>query len=681
MCRLYMQMIVEAAKVLTEQDAAMLHQSILLYMPFPSLPVHEIVLRVLGLLTASFSDKIILWFMEDLIPKMLEDTSENEDKMLLARTAIAKHVKTCSDDVFQNFECIVLKSINKDTLRQRLDYYREEREHNAKGICSYYETSYWGDLQYYLLSVVEYSRLSDIAKDRLRVLGRIIPKDYDPYYHSRGKCGSVNSPIARKAKTLNDKQWLQIICNSNQVKGRPSQRWGRNGTFEESTPEQFSRDLYEVGKSDPHRIALLAMKFPYDVDINYIRTINRIIEISNVEGNINANEVNLDLALQLILQYKEHNISDNALSFCRAISCRAGEAWNNEILGMVIHNATINEDPKPGQMNVISNKDKESVTVESLINNEINCVRGVAVSTMASLIWKDQSRYSLFKKAIESSIQDQHLAVKFATMECVCAVYNLDNETATKWFFELAYKDIRIVAHPCAYQMFYCIKPVYPDKIENLVLQMLHSEHKDVANIGARHATNMYILNGSFSSVIFDDFKLTLEQKKAILDITVELLQHEDLHEKCKQVITRFINDDDEVIDQACSSIFRKKLVSIETDLPFIKQILSACTGRWVIRSFLRFINDTNSPIFKIKDALLNMCENLVKNGKDKTKKSSSGLYGVGDELSKLITLLYDRAQKEKDVDAISQCLDMWDMMYKERIGNIREISRSIAEL
>ena len=680
MARLYMRMTIEAAKVLIEQTADCFFHSVQLYMASPSLPVHEIVLHVLGLLPAQFSDDIIRWFIEDLEPRMLEKTSENEDKMLLAKMAIAKHAKTCSDEVFSIFENLILKSINKNALRRRLNYYREERKRNAKGICSYYETSYWGDLQHYLLSVVEYSRLSDEAKGRLCVLRRIIPKDYIPHYHSMVTGGFVHSPVANKAKTLRDNQWLQIICNSSRIKGRQSQKWGRNGTFEESTPEQFSSDLYEVGKNNPYRIALLALNFPLDVDSDYINTVNRTIEISNVDDKVKAKTVDLDLAQQIILKYKEQNLCDTALSFCRAISCRASEVWSNEILEMVIYNATKHEDPNPGQMNIIYDKDKESVTVESLMTNEINCVRGVAVGTIASLIWEDSSRYSLFKKAIESAIEDQHLAVNFAVMECVCAVYNVDRETAIKWFIELAKKDIRIVAHYRAYQMFYRIKAFHPADIDNLVVQMISSSYADVAKIGAEHMADMHIRDGSFSLVIFDGFMLTLEQKKAMLDVAIQLLQHVVFHEKSKQVIAHFMGDE-EAFGDTCASIFFHKSVSIENDLPFIKQILSVRTGRRAIRYFIDFINETNIPIYKIRDVLLTMCDSLVKNAKDETKNPSSELYGVGDELSKLITLLYDRAQKEKDMDATSQCLDMWDMMYRERIGNIREISRSIAEL
>ena len=680
MGRLYMQMIIEAAKVQIGQNADCFFCLLQPYMSLPSLPVHEIILRILELLPDQFSDRIILWFMEDLKARMIEETSENIDNMLLARQVIVKHTMTCTDNIFQSFENLILKLIDTDSLRYRLNFYHNERQKKEKAIFEYVENSYWGELQYYLLSALRYDMLSTAAKDRLLTLSRIIPKDHIPYFKPWGSSGVVKSPISHKAESLSDMQWLKLVSNSDRVKGRPSQNWGRSKTFTKSTPEQFSSDLYEVGKGNPYRIASLALSFPLEVDSVYIDTINRVIEIVNVDDKTKAKTVDLFLAQQIFIKYKGHNLIDTARSFCRAISNRASEKWSNEILDMVIHNATMHEDPTPGRMNVISSTDEESTSIESLMNNEINCVRGIAVGSIASLIREDSCRYLPFKTAIETAIEDQHLAVNFAVMNCVCTVYNVDREAAINWFFKLAQKDLRIVAHYCAYQIFYYIKKIRPIDIENLVIQMIDSPYKDVAEVGARHMANMYIIEDSFSSTIFNGFKLSLEQKKAMLNTAVELLQSDKLHEKSKQVIIHFI-DDEEAFGETCASIFVQKHISVDADLPFIKQILSVRTGRRAIRYFIDFINETNAPIYKIRDLLLPICDSLLKNAWDEIKNPSSDLYGVDDEVSKLITMLYDRAQKEKDKDTLSLCLDMWDMMYKERIGNIRELTRSISEL
>lgn len=67
-----------------------------------------------------------------------------------------------------------------------------------------------------------------------------------------------------------------------------------------------------------------------------------------------------------------------------------------------------------------------------------------------------------------------------------------------------------------------------------------------------------------------------------------------------------------------------------------------------------------------------------MKNAKGEINDVGSELYGMGAEISKLITSLYDRSQGNFAVN--QQCLDMWDMMFENRIGTVRELSQSIMD-
>ncbi|MBB6716838.1 hypothetical protein [Clostridium gasigenes] len=52
---------------------------------------------------------------------------------------------------------------------------------------------------------------------------------------------------------------------------------------------------------------------------------------------------------------------------------------------------------------------------------------------------------------------------------------------------------------------------------------------------------------------------------------------------------------------------------------------------------------------------------------------------GVEDDLSKLIVGLYDEAVNTNNKINL-QCMDMWDLMFKYRVGSIRSLSKSIME-
>ncbi len=72
------------------------------------------------------------------------------------------------------------------------------------------------------------------------------------------------------------------------------------------------------------------------------------------------------------------------------------------------------------------------------------------------------------------------------------------------------------------------------------------------------------------------------------------------------------------------------------------------------------------------------MCENIVQNTRGEVNDIRSELFGIAPELSRLIASLYDRTQDNFEVN--QQCMDMWDLMFENRIGTVRELSQAIMD-
>lgn len=174
-------------------------------------------------------------------------------------------------------------------------------------------------------------------------------------------------------------------------------------------------------------------------------------------------------------------------------------------------------------------------------------------------------------------------------------------------------------------------------------------------------------------------FKILKKQKpkKGILEVAIDLLKHRHLHDKCKLIIELFL-DDQENFSNSFSQILYKDSVTVEEDLEFIVKIVTAKANRLLMHRFVDFINENDPPIRGFKDIILGMCQNITQNTQGEANDIRSELYGIAPELSKLIALLYDRTQGDFEVN--QQCLDMWDMMFENRIGTVRELSRSIMD-
>ena len=383
----------------------------------------------------------------------------------------------------------------------------------------------------------------------------------------------------------------------------------------------------------------------------------------------------MDVAQQLFFKFSNRDDINVTTSFCRALENRADENWSDEVLSMVSNIAKNHANPEEGKMNVWSSEDKEGKTVNMLHSNSINCVRGCAAGAIAALLWKNQERYCKLKDAVEAVVNDKHLAVNMAAVDCICPIMNIDRKTATNWFFNLERKDIRIVAHPYAYNLFYNLFQDNEESIKKTVLQMYRSEYEDVSEVGARHVANMNLLYGCFEDIVFQDTKKTKVQKQGILKVAIDLLKHQEFHDKCKMIIELFL-EDEENFSNSYSQILYRGSVSVEEDLEFIVKIVTAKANRLMMHCFVDFINENDPPVEGFKDIILGMCQNIMQNTEGEVNDIRSELYGIAPELSKLIASLYDRTQGNFEVN--QQCLDMWDLMFGNHIGTVRELSQSI---
>lgn len=677
--RTYIKMIKASAEEIAKENPEKLLSFCEPYYNNSSLIINEILLHVMEVLPRMYSDYVVNWLIGNPHQRLFNYTGENDEYLYSSKKIIEKHSKSCSVDVFIKLENALYYYREPNELRAaqyRFQYNSENRRSGSRQMTFY---PYWGKVQYYLLESLDPNKISPKTNNLIHVLQRRF-KDHDlAPKRSKVTVGWVGSTIGSKADKISDKQWIRIIANKNRYEYR-NNRWPEvEGAILESSPEQFSRDLEKVGKSNPNRIAKLALSFSDDVDTRYVNAVFSIIgerkSRNEVQERENWEPVNKNIAEKLFVKFKNHIKGDAGRTFCRAIENRASEDWSTEVLKMVCDVAKEHPDPKQGEMNVWSSEDKESKTAEMLLTNAINCARGCAAETLATLLWEDKQRYSVIEDAIESIVLDEHLAVNMAAVKCVYVLMSVDTKMATKWFFELAKKDIRFMAHPNAYNLFYHLYNDNTECIKKLVYEMYNSEFEDVSKTGARHIASMNLLYGSFDEIIFSNSKKTKVHKEGIVDIAINLLKIEKFHDKAKRIIQYYLDDEDD-LSVLYARIIHDKLVSVEEDLELIIKLVTSSINRRMMHYFVSYLNETDVPIEGFKEIIFGICNNIVQNSQVEVSDIRSVLYGVVPDLSKLIALLYDKSQDDFEVN--QQCLDLWDIMFENRIGTVRELSEAI---
>lgn len=681
--RTYIEMVKYAVSELIKIDPGKLTKNCEVYYENTSPVINEILLYMMEKLPTDYSDYVLNWLLEEPYRRFFDYTGEYDEYLFSTKKIIAKHSKNCSDELFGRLERVLYYYHEENELKWAKSRFKTNRENRDKEILQVAYWHYWGEVQDYLLPALDQNRISKYTYELKRILERRFMNQVIRR-HTRNKIygGSVSSTIQEKAEKVSDRQWLRIIKKSDYQKDR----WSlSDGPILESSPEQFSRDFERVGRQNPKRFAELALNFPEDVDDHYVQAIFSIIGEDKAGKGVAESEewepVKLNLAQVL---YKKWGIKENiniAMAFCRGLEKRSEEPWDKDILSQISYLARNHSHPEEGKQNVVFSRGENGETVEFLWTNSLNCVRGCAGIAIASLIWEDSDRYEFLKDVVESIVKDANLAVNMAAIQCIISIIDIDENYATQWFFYLANKDLRIVAHPYAYDLFDRLYKGDPKCIKKLVLEMYNSKFEDVARAGARHVGHMNILYGCFEDIIFSHGNSSCKskvQKEGILKVAIDFIGHQNYHEKCKTIITHLLDGKNDGINLFVRLLSTEKL-NLQEDAEFILKLVTANFNiRGIIRKFVDFINEHDTPIKIFKEIIFSICQKFLQRYKQGVNDVGRELYGIAPGLSNLIASLYDETQG--NVEDNQRCLDIWDEMFENGIGTIRELTKTIMD-
>ncbi|MFD1068276.1 hypothetical protein [Oceanobacillus locisalsi] len=679
--RTYIEMIKVAGKELIKNDTVNILESCKKYYEYNSLIINEILLNVMEDCPSKYSDFVIKLLIENPHKRFFNYTGERDNYLFSAKQIIEKHSKTCSGEVFNRLENVLYYYREENELvraRRRFEFNKENRKKKSKQLVYY---RYWGEVQTYLISALDQNRISRNTFQLKKILERRSNGQVNIHKKNRVSTGWVSSTIGNKAEKIKDKEWLRIITQ----KKYQNEKWNLSeGAILESSPEQFARDFERIGKKEPNRFAKLALELPEDIEYNYITAIFNIIGVKEPAKDIVENKawypVSLDLAQKLYTKWSNIYDISVVMSLCRGIRERSGELWNKDILNLITNIAKNHPNPEPGKLNIMSSKESELETIESIFMNSMNCARGCAAEAIAALLWENGDRYNDFRVAIESIVNDKDLAVNMSAIECIKPIMNYNKEFAVECFFKLAKKDLRLVSHPYANEIFYYLYKEYPEDIKELVLEMFKSRFEDVALAGAKHVANMYVFYGCFEDTIFNKFKKSKNRIEGMLGVAVTLIDTQKYHEQCKEIILQIIGENgmSEDFTYLYSRLLSEDKLNVQEDEELILRLVTSKANKGIIRDFIMFISENDVQIVVFKNVIFGICRNLIHNFNHEVNNVGSELYGVTPELSKLIALLYDKTQNDFQVN--QQCLDIWDEMFENQIGTIRELTEAIMD-
>jgi hypothetical protein len=553
-----------------------------------------------------------------------------------------------------------------------------------------YWGAYWGEAQYFLLPALCEKRRSKNTDSLIGVLKRKFGHCTEDYFLSRGRTsgGYVGSPLpSDRLHQISDRAWLGII-NNKEIPEDRSAKWKQIGPdrVAESSIRHFADDLRVVAKRYPERFAQLALKFPPGVHPLYLAAILDGVKTTKPE-NIPEEEkaswkpATIETIEAILDKYPSGDDQRVALDFCWLVRERPAENWSDNAISRLLDYAVNHQDPEAGKLNVYSGRssDEATTTIETLVTNAINCVRGVAAAAIGALLWEHPAWLSRFQPALEHLVNDPHPAVRIGTLEASMPLLNMDKDLAVSLFLQACKDDLRVAA--CCYAVYYfnsCL-PSHADVLSPVVLQMFGSDIDEIAEEGAKEICARWLFDGLFETELNKCTNGSSAHRKGIAQVASHFIRKNDYTERCKELLLPLFDDKDADVRQKVRHTFHNnvELLKLPGIQPFIQSFIRSQAFRDDPTGILFSFEQFPEPLAPFADSIFVICEEFTGPLAELSRDVSQGIAHDVSQVVSLLLRLYDQA-KEHHPTIAAKCLDAWDILFEKRIGQARDMTKAI---
>lgn len=628
---------------------------------------NEIILDGLYRLPERYSDFVITYLYGDFNSNIFDRTSGHGDELFIAKKILKKHSQYCNENNFNELEKQVVSYVSpdaKDRYIYRLDYNKERKGHTV-----YW--SFWGDFQKEILEVLPKERVSHQTQDLMRTLSRKFPNGTTFYKNSNGYGGWVSSPVA--GKKLSNKNWIKIVTNS-KINHKSPSRWKEvSGGIIDNSIEEFARSFGDAASEEPERMINIALLNKDKIMDVYVDSL-----FSGVAYSKDLDNVPEKLLENIIITFSYDYSSYRANYICSIIRNKKNVKWSQVILDILKDIAVNHENPEIGKPNITSRDDKEMCSFDMLQSNAINCVRGNAARALEQLLWNESALFEQFRETIEKLTVDENPAVKLASIFALWPSYNIEEDWASEKILDLYEQDHRLAGFHDTKSMLFRLYPKYRERVLKVIEVCYESEDERIIEMGAFFLSEMFILKDEFVEVINNVDRMNEVQARGILQMTTNYFNKNEFNSLAKEIICKFKSSTLD-LEVPISRLFYDNLIDLKRDKDFIIEIMNSRLSGRTVYAFVHYLEENSKSLVDYKDIIISMSYHLIKN----SDSIVADMYGIEDEISKLIIGLYDETSGSPipDIkDTAKECLDIWDLMFEKQIGPIRSLSQKLMD-
>lgn len=625
---------------------------------------HECIMHALLNLPLNYADKALKWFLKDINQKIFVFTSNPNNYLFYSEQIIKKFSPVCDRSLFKQLEEYIC------CWKECPDQMVYEYQQRLKCRKQFHEPvyyAYWGHFQKALLPYMDQARLSPYAQQLLGVVNRNpwirLPYFYNGFHISGFK--SIVSPVDKATDRLSDKTWLQIISTPAE---KMKDKWSRSENdshYVEANHQAFSSSLGEQAKREPLRFAKLSLSFPDQCYDGYILNVLYALENMKLTG-----QLDVKLISDVILRYQHSENPSIVIAIARIIEKHAKQPWSDDVVRIIERIALHHPNPTEKEYGVTGEIDIEQLSVESLVNTSLNCVRGCALHAIGALLWKHNDLGERFKDTILAESKDPNYAVRFSVMNSLLFYYDFDRSFAVNIFNSMIGSDLRMIASPGSCQILYREYDCHGAYYRGLLIQACSSKVDDLAERAAGLLCAITIFFDDSDALHFIvSHAFNDKQQGQICMQAVSSFNTAEYHEKSLHILKHLLDHSSKTL-QGIAQLFVDERIEIQRDEAFLIYLMDSPQCEHLLHWFLNYLEKREESICGFARVLHSLSKRFPQIFSNPANRI------MVNDLVKCVVLLFDRGKDDPSIREI--CLNIWDNLFMSNLHAFKPLSDMI---
>ena len=266
-----------------------------------------------------------------------------------------------------------------------------------------------------------------------------------------------------------------------------------------------------------------------------------------------------------------------------------------------------------------------------------------------------------------------------AAIDALLPVLNIDKDLAINWFCLACRDDLRVAASPRAVYFFNHVFSSHAEQLIPLVRSMVNSPLDEVSQEGAEEVTARWLFQDLFGDELKKCRNGSISQRKGIAQVAAHFIHEEKYASRCQELLLPLINDPEKDIRAEVTKIARNPAFLLPTfDQSFLNVYIKSKAYIDSPSGLVDNLKDFSGSLLPLSEVIFDICRIFSTTLMEESRNLSLRIPHTASEIYSLLLRLYEQSESLNNMKIKDRCLDIWDMLFENRVGMIQELTKAI---